>query len=149
MPFRLTRILDLALPVAGAGLMAYYDFCDLSCASLRGGFWGIDLKYIGILFMAVLLAAALCDSGARRSAVGFLRTLILSAAVGGEAYLIAFQIRNDVYCPFCLAFSACVLTLFALHAPRMDRRLMAAGAAAGLLWFLLFFTGDVLPLYPV
>ena len=47
------KIINIVFPIAGIGLMVFYEVCDTSCSALRGTFMGLDLKVIGILFMAV------------------------------------------------------------------------------------------------
>jgi thiol:disulfide interchange protein DsbA len=42
------------------------------------------------------------------------RTL-LAAGLGVEVHLYAFQMHNDVFCPFCLAFSFLVIALFIIN----------------------------------
>jgi len=73
--------------------------------------------------------------------------LLLSFGVGAEIYLIGFQITNEVYCYYCLAFEAIIALLFLLNLK------MSQGSIAGILifagfiiiagftFFLVFFTG--------
>ncbi|MCK7512313.1 MAG: hypothetical protein MZV70_55230 [Desulfobacterales bacterium] len=66
----------------------------------------------------------------------FVRAL-LAAGLGVEVHLYAFQVQNDVYCPFCLAFSIMLITSFIINyevpsAWRENRRRM---------W--LYFLGEV------
>ncbi|HOF05763.1 MAG TPA: hypothetical protein PK175_09250 [Syntrophales bacterium] len=144
----LRKWMNLVIPVIGIGLLIFYEVCDTSCSSLRGTLLGIDLKIVGVLFMAVFLGTL---PGGSRPALArqmeHLRTMMLSGAMGGEVLLVRFQIVNDTYCPFCLAFGLCLLTLFAANFPRMNRYLAAAAFVAGIGAFGLFFRGSVLPLY--
>jgi thiol:disulfide interchange protein DsbA len=41
--------------------------------------------------------------------------MILAVGIGVEIFLYSFQVRNDVYCPFCLAFSLMVITAFIVN----------------------------------
>lgn len=141
------RAMEILLPVIGAGLMIYYEICDTACSSLRGTFLGMDLKNVGILFMAALLAPSLSPAFHSSAAASHMRTILLSSAMGGEIILVRFQILNRIYCPFCLAFGACILLLFALHLTKMNKVLSVASFLAGIGAFLLFFKGSVLPLY--
>ena len=94
-------IITIALSLIGIVLMMYYDYCDTACSYLKGDIWGINLKWVGIAYMlAIIIFAALRLSP-------FVRAL-LAAGLGVEVHLYAFQVQNDVYCPFCLAFSAMV-----------------------------------------
>ncbi len=101
-------IITIILAVSGIGIMMYYDYCDTACSYLKGDIWGIDLKWIGIAYMlAVIVFAVLRQTS-------FVRAL-LAGGLGVEVYLYAFQIQNDIYCPFCLAFSVMVIAAFAVN----------------------------------
>jgi hypothetical protein len=144
---KLMKILNLIVPVIGAMLMVFYEVCDTSCSALRGTFLGVDLKYVGILFMAALLALNLPPVARYAVPVSHLRTMMLAGALGGEILLVRFQIDHDTYCPFCLFFGLCVLVLFAANIPKMNKYLALGAFLAGLGAFALFFAGSVLPLY--
>jgi len=49
-------LLNIILAVAAAGIMVFYSFCTTSCAYLKGDLLGLDLKYVGILFMMIIIA---------------------------------------------------------------------------------------------
>lgn len=100
--------MTVGLALAGIVLMAFYTVCDTSCAYLKGDVWGIDLKWIGIAYMLAIIGFAACNQ------TDFVRAL-LGTGIGVEAYLIAFQFREDVFCPFCLAFAVIVLAAFMLN----------------------------------
>ena len=122
--------MTIALSLIGIGIMAYYDYCDTACSYLKGDIWGIDLKWVGIAYMtAIIVFAAFRQTS-------FVRAL-LAAGLGVEVHLYAFQIQNDVYCPFCLAFSVILILSFIINyevpsAWRENRRRM---------W--LYFLGEV------
>lgn len=130
--------LTLLLALAGIALVFVYAYCGDSCSYLQGSLFGIDLKYLGVLFMGTL--AALGFFGLREY-----RLLLLSAGVGAEAYLIGFQVQNDVFCPYCLTFGAVLLLLFAINLDWSKRRLVGIFAVLGLLLFAAFFNGSVTP----
>ncbi len=144
---KILKAFNILCPLIGIGLMIFYEACDTSCSYLQGTFLGIDLKIVGILFMAVLLATALPPVSRYPIPVDHLRTIMLSAAVGGEILLVRFQVVQDTYCPFCLAFGTCVLVLFAANFGRMNKYLSLGSFLAGFIGFILFFEGSVLPLY--
>jgi uncharacterized membrane protein len=144
---KMMKILNIILPVVGIGLMVYYEICDTSCAYIRGSFLGIDLKIIGILFMAVLLILTIPAVSSYKSIVGHLRTMMLAGAMGGEVLLFRFQVVHETFCPFCLAFGLCLLILFVMHFRVMNKYLAGASFLAGIGAFALFFEGSVLPLY--
>jgi len=137
---------NIIVPLIGIGLLIFYEICDTSCSSLRGTFLGLDLKVVGILFMVALLALIPLHR-LRFTTPVHLRTMMLAGAVGGEALLVRFQVVNNTYCPFCLAFGLCVLTLFAVNFPRMNKYLALGAFCAGILAFVLFFQGSILPQY--
>ena len=142
------KVLNILLPVIGIGLMVFYEVCDTSCSSLRGTFFGIDLKYIGILFMTVLLVLSVVSFfPGFLSPVNYLRTMMLSGALGGEIVLVRFQFVNETFCPFCLAFGVCLIILFITNFMQMNRYLAVASFLAGIGVFAQFFQGSVLPLY--
>lgn len=140
-----SKTLNVILPLVGIGLMLAYDYCDTSCVYLRGSFFGIDLKWVGIIYMGILLLSALRWKDCASPLPGHLRTVLMSAAVGVEFYLIGWQVAKDTYCPFCLAFSACIFILFGINYRSMNRWIMVASVFAGLLGFTLFFDGQVGP----
>lgn len=101
-------IMTIALALAGIGIMAYYDYCDTACSYLSGDILGIDLKYVGMAYMALVIVFAALRQ------MNFARAL-LAAGLGVEVHLYAFQWQNDIYCPFCLAFSVLLILSFILN----------------------------------
>jgi protein-disulfide isomerase len=100
--------ITIALALAGIGLMLYYDYCDTACSYLRGDIWGFDLKWIGIVYMAVIIIfTALKQTELVR--------ILLAAGLGVEVFLFSFQVKNGVFCPFCLAFAVIVITAFIVN----------------------------------
>jgi hypothetical protein len=144
---KILTIINVVFPAIGVGLMIFYNVCDTSCSSLRGTFLGLDLTVIGILYMAALLAMTLPPASRWATSVRHLRTMLLSGALGGEVLLVRFQVANDTYCPFCLAFGSCILVLFAANFTKMNRYLALGAFLAGIGAFALFFKGSILPLY--
>jgi len=141
------KIINLLFPIIGVGLMIFYEVCDTSCSSLRGTFGGIDLKYVGILFMGTLLTLNLPPLSRYAAPVSHLRAMMLSGALGGEILLVRFQMVHDTYCPYCLAFGLCVLILFVANFLKMNKFLALGAFLAGIGAFALFFKGSVPPLY--
>jgi uncharacterized membrane protein len=141
------KLTNIIVPVFAVALMVFYEVCDTACSSLRGTFLGIDLKMVGVIFMVALLAMLPLRKTRFSAPADHLRTLMLAGAVGGEVLLVRFQIVNETYCPFCLAFGLCVLALFAVNFPRMNKYLALGAFGAGIGAFWLFFQGSILPLY--
>jgi hypothetical protein len=134
------RGLTVILALIGIGVMLAYAFCFGSCSYLKGDVLGLDLKYTGIAYMAAVLLLA-----ARRKAL--LCLLLLAFGAGGELFLIGYQIRAGVYCPYCLIFGATVFSALFIHFERARRGVAALAALTGLLFFWLFFSGSVTPAY--
>jgi thiol-disulfide isomerase/thioredoxin len=102
------HIITIILAICGIGLMMYYDRCGTTCSYLKGDIWGIDLKWVGIAYMiAIIVFAAFKLSPFVRAALAW--------GLGAEVHLYAFQIQNDVYCPFCLAFSLTLILSFVIN----------------------------------
>lgn len=144
---KVLKIINAVFPAIGIGLMIAYGVCDTSCSSLRGTFLGVDLKMMGIFFMAILLVLTLPPASRYATSVDHLRTLMLAGALGGEVLLVRFQIVHDIYCPFCLAFGLCVVALFAANFTKMSKYLALGAFLAGIVAFALFFKGSIMPLY--
>jgi len=134
------RFLTILLALTGIAVTVAYAFCLDACSYLKGDILGIDLKYLGIFYMVVVLLLAWF-----RKPV--LLLLLLAFGAGGEIFLIGYQVHSGVYCRYCLAFGATVLLAFAVNFERNRKALIVLTAAAGLLFFLLFFSGSVTPVY--
>jgi len=143
--------------------MFYYSLCKSSCSGLIGTLMGIDLKIIGVAFMSVLMVLSLLPDSISFSRikkqgyvvhqidfqwpVNLLRTAMLAAAIGGEILLLRFQWIHNTYCPYCLAFGACVLILFVINLPAMNRWLAVSSLLAGIAAFSVLFKGSLLPVF--
>ncbi len=134
------RIPTCVLALINIGIMFSYSLCQSSCRYLTGNLWGLDLKYLGILFMALVLLLVVLNRPV------FYLTL-LAAGVGGEAYLIGYQFSTGIYCPFCLAFGVIVILMFAINFDRTKIPLTVIAASLGLLFLTFTFKGAVTPAY--
>ncbi len=139
------KTINIVIPPVGAALMIAYDLCATSCTYLSGTFLGVDLKWIGIMYMAVLFMSAFIMWEKARETIINLRTALLSMAVGVEFYLVGFQVVKNIFCPFCLAFGACIFLVFGANYALMNKRVMVATAAIALLGFALCFEGQATP----
>ena len=138
---------NIVLPILGTGLMIYYDSCETTCANLSGTILGIDLKAIGIAFMATWLFLNLIVLPEAKRSISLLRTTMLAAALGGEVLLVRFQIVHNTFCPYCLAFLACLIVLCVCNAGRQDSwRVAGSGLLAGAIAFALWFEGTAGPM---
>ena len=102
------NMITIILALAGIALMVFYEVCDTSCSYLQGDIFGIDLKWIGISYMLTIIGLT-----AVRQTPFVL--VLLAAGLGGEVHLFSFQLQNDVYCPFCLAFAVTVIAAFTIN----------------------------------
>lgn len=134
------RSVTILLALAGISIMGMYSFCSESCAYLEGTLLEVDLKYLGIFYMTLVLA-----SGALGMDVTC--ALLLSVGMGGELFLLGFQVMNGVYCPYCLAFSAIAVLLFTIRVGRISPVTALLFVAAGFSLFYLFFSGSISPAY--
>jgi thiol:disulfide interchange protein DsbA len=134
------RYLTAILAVIGIALMVFYVYCETSCRYLTGSILGLDLKYLGMVYMGVVLL--LCFTGGRK-----LLPLLLSFGIGAEVFLVGYQVTTGVYCPYCLAFAAIVVLMFAINFDRAKIGPMIVSLLAGLALFSLLFTGSLTPAY--
>jgi thiol-disulfide isomerase/thioredoxin len=102
------RAITMILAAAGIGIMFYYKTCETACSYLQGDIFGIDLAHIGIAYMLMIIFFAAIRK------MPYVRAL-LAAGIGVEVYLIAFQFREDVFCPYCLAFASMIIVAFILN----------------------------------
>jgi thiol-disulfide isomerase/thioredoxin len=106
------RLMVTILPaLIGIGLMAYYASCDTACSYLRGDIFGIDLKYVGVGYMAAIILLALLKQA------DLLRMLV-AAGIGVEVFLVCFQVSENIFCPFCLTFGLMVLFMYLINYER-------------------------------
>ena len=137
---RKKHLLTGILAAAGIGIIVFYTLCDTSCRYLKGAVWGIDLKYLGLLFMAIILLSQVMNWDVFCLA-------LLSLGVGGEIFLVGYQIKNDVYCAYCLAFGAILVLMFVINFRIKKLLLVTLSVIVGLLFFLFTFKGSLTPVY--
>jgi len=102
------RTLTILLAAAGIAIMLLYTYCDTACSYLKGDILGIDLKVVGIVYMLLIIGLTVGgEMGATR--------MLLASGLGVEAHLFYFQHKEEVYCPFCLAFAATLISAFVLN----------------------------------
>jgi hypothetical protein len=94
------RIINSIFPVIGISLMFFYQVCDIFCSTLQGWFMGLDLKVIGVLYMAALLPLALPAASRWADSLQLLRITLLSCALGGKTLLLRFSGISQHLLPF-------------------------------------------------
>lgn len=134
------RAINITLSLAAIILVVLYSLCGDSCTYLQGTLLGLDLRWAGVAFMAVVMVMSFLKKE-------LLLLSILAAGVGAETYLVGFQIYHGVYCPYCLLFGAILLILFIVNFRMLRVRQAALGFLGGFLVFLIFFEGMVTPVY--
>lgn len=132
--------LNIVLALIAVGIEVYYSICGGACSYLSGSLFGIDLKYIGIAFMALVVLLSILKKD-------FLLVVALSTGVGIEVYLVGFQIWYDTYCPYCLAFGGVVVIMFLLNIRKTLLKTAAISAISALILFSIFFKGSATPVY--
>lgn len=130
----------IVVSLIGMVIVFLYGICGESCAYLKGSIFSIDLKYVGLLYMGILLLLTILR---RRSLFLFL----LSSGLGAEIYLTGFQIHNAVYCYYCLAFGAVILILFLVNFDMSKKIFIGVSLVLGFVLFSIFFLGLVTPVY--
>ena len=108
---RYRQYITIALALAGMGIMTFYSFCTGSCDYLAGNFLEMDLKYVGIAFMTGLIIVAVLN-------LTVMVRIMLATALGGEFYLVGYQVSVDTYCYYCLAFALLILAAFVINHQR-------------------------------
>jgi uncharacterized membrane protein len=134
------KLLNLSLSFLGIGIVIFYTVCDQSCAYLKGSILSLDLKYLGILFMGLVFFLTYSKRPS-------LLLLYLSAGVGVEIYLIGFQVKTGVYCPYCMAFGVTVFSLFFVNFDSSKKIPAILMAIFSLVVFSFLFQGSVIPQY--
>jgi len=155
------QVTTILLALAGAGITVFYTYCGTACAYLKGDLLGVDLKVVGIVYMAVI--ALLSGSGKVPAS-----RILLAGGLGGEIFLLGFQIRENIFCPYCLAFAACIAAAYGVNyeapkmagwkkifylpgeagfAPAANRCPLILFMLAGYLFMALAFSGSTLPVY--
>lgn len=128
------------LAALGIAVIVFYIFCGDSCLYLKGSIWGIDLKYLGPFFLLSVMLLNFLKKD-------ILCLTLLSIGLGGEIFLVGYQAANAVYCPFCLAFGAVLILMFAANFDKKKIPLIVLFAFLGLLFFFFSFSGSTRPSY--
>ncbi|MEW6215355.1 MAG: hypothetical protein AB1478_09195 [Nitrospirota bacterium] len=132
--------INIILFFAGVVIVVLYSICEESCRYLRGSIFNIDLKYLGLFYMGILTLFNIL----KRELI-FL--FLLSLGTGAELYLIGFQIKNSIYCSYCLLFGAIIFLLFLLNFERTKKVLIIISIVIGFIMFSFLFESSVTPVY--
>lgn len=134
------RFLTGVMAGIGIGIILFYTLCDDSCRYLKGAIWGLDLKYLGMFFMSAVILLTVWKKDT-------LCLALISLGIGGEVFLIGYQIKNSTYCPFCLAFGCVLILIFAVNFQKRKIMFITLMAILGLLFMLFAFKGSVTPAF--
>lgn len=126
--------------LVGVGVVIFYALCGDACAYLQGGILGIDLKYLGLVFVAALILFNILK---RDLPI----LMLLSAGMGAEVFLIGYQVVHNTYCPYCLVFAMIVVAQFLFNMDRSRKLLVLVCMALGFSGFLILFKGSAFPVY--
>jgi len=126
------RILNISLTVAGFINLGFYYFCGDGCLYLAGTVFGVDLKIWGFLFLSGFLVVSILKQD-------ILISLAISAAAGGEIFLVGWQVAHKTYCPYCLILALIVAALFTINLAKKRLPLILMAIPAGFLILFLFF----------
>ena len=138
---KLTRLtLNIALALISIGIIIFDRFCSGTCSYISGDLFGLDLQYFGLAFMALVIILSSVKSD-------LLLTMVLSAGVGVEIYLVGFQIWFSTFCPYCLAFGGVLLILFFINFRKTKIKVALLSASISLVCFAFIFNGSVTPAF--
>ncbi len=136
------HLINAGLAIIAIGVIVFYAICGGSCSYLKGHIFGLDLKYVGIVLMVAIGVLSIMKKQ-------LLLLMILSASIGVEIFLFLFQVRQEVYCPFCIVFGIILVILFLLNADLNKKWVTLLFIVLGFLLFHFFFKGTVSATYTV
>lgn len=134
------HLINMILSLIAVAIIVFYSICGGSCLSLRGSILGIDLKYIGVVYMVILMSLNVLKRD-------LFLLILLSAGIGVETFLVGFQIRSSVFCPYCLTFGAIIVMLFLLNLDLTKKWFIVAAIVIGFIAVSLAFEGTAVPTY--
>lgn len=131
---------NIILLIIGAGIVFFYTLCGDSCAYLQGTIFGIELQYLGIVYVLILIFFNILKNG-------LIVLVLLSAGIGVEVFLIGYQVMNSTYCSYCLVFAALIFFQFILNLDWSRKLLILVFMVLGFFCFFIFFEGSAFPVY--
>jgi thiol:disulfide interchange protein DsbA len=111
--------------------MLYY-FCGSSCLYLAGTVFGVDLKIWGVIYLCVFALLAVF----RQDALGY---VLLSVGLGGELFLVGYQVVHRTYCPYCLILALIIAMLFLINLDKRKVAMAVLSVVLGFVFLLAFF----------
>jgi hypothetical protein len=126
------RIFNVGLSLLGLIVVILYYFCGSTCLYLAGTVFGVDLKIWGVIYLCVFALLALLRQDA-------LACLLLSAGLGGEIFLVGYQVLHQTYCPYCLILALIIAVLFLINLNRRKATMILLSIVLGFVFLLAFF----------
>jgi thiol:disulfide interchange protein DsbA len=126
------RIINVGLSFWGLIVIALYYFCGSSCLYLAGTVFGIDLKIWGLIYLCVFAVIAILKQEA-------LACVLLSAGLGGEIFLVGYQVIHQTYCPYCLILALIIAVLFVINLDKRKATVTLLSVILGFVFLMTFF----------
>jgi thiol-disulfide isomerase/thioredoxin len=126
------RIINVGLSILGLIVITLYYFCGSTCLYLAGTVFGIDLKIWGLIYLSGFGLIALL----RQEALG---CLLLSAGLGGEIFLVGYQVVHRLYCPYCLILALIIALLFVINLNKRKATVTLLSVILGFVFLMTFF----------
>jgi hypothetical protein len=126
------RIINVSLSLLGLIIIILYYFCGSSCLYLAGTVFGVDLKIWGVIYLCLFAQLALF----RQEALGY---VLLSAGLGGEIFLVGYQMVHRTYCPYCLILALIIALLFIMNLNKRKLIITLLSVILGFAVLLAFF----------
>lgn len=132
--------INIVLLLIGVGVVIFYTLCGDTCTYLQGGIFGIELQYLGIIYVGILILFNILRKD-------LMILILLSAGIGVELFLVGYQIIHNTYCPYCLIFAAIIFIQFLLNIDGSKKLLIMVCVVLGFFSFFIFFQGSAFPVY--
>lgn len=126
------RIINISLCLLGLMVVILYYFCGSTCLYLAGTVFGVDLKIWGLIYFSVFCLIAIL----RQHTLG---CLLLAAGLGGEIFLIGYQVLHRTYCPYCLILALIIAVLFVINLDKRKATMALLSVVLGFIFLLAFF----------
>jgi hypothetical protein len=133
-------LINILFSAGAIGIIIFYTICATSCSYLKGSILGVELHYIGMVYMAILICLNIFKKDS------FI-LMLLSAGLGVEGYLVGFQIMHAKYCPYCLVFGLIIMLQFLLNFNHTKKILMVSSLVICFIIFAILFKGTVFSTY--
>lgn len=128
------RFINLGLCLLGLMVIILYYFCGSSCLYLAGTVFGMDLKIWGLIYLCVFALIAFLRQDT-------LACLLVAAGLGGEIFLVGYQVLHQTYCPYCLILALIIAVLFVINLNKRQGTLVFLSVVLGFVFLLAFFQG--------